>query len=94
MVQVLIIIFGFYYLIRIWTDTYAMVLQSVSILKPFWILVPIQALISLFGQIYFVRMYRLNGILYGLILSFLLTVSWGLPYYAIKYIFKKESYGN
>jgi len=90
----LIIIIGFYYLIRIWTDTYAMVLQSVSIFKPFWILVPIQALISLFGQIYFVRMYRLNGILYGLILSFLLTVSWGLPYYTRKYIFKKGNYGN
>ena len=90
----LIIIIGFYYLIRVWTDTYTMVLQSVNILKPFWMLVPIQALISLFGQIYFVRMYRLNGILYGLILSFLLTVSWGLPYYTRKYIFKKGSYGN
>jgi O-antigen/teichoic acid export membrane protein len=90
----LIIIIGFYYLIRVWTDTYTMVLQSVNILKPFWIFIPIQALISLFAQIYFVRMYRLNGILYGLILSFLLTVSWGLPYYTRKYIFKKGSYGN
>ena len=85
----LLIVFGFYYLIRVWTDTYAMVLQSVSILKPFWILVPIQALISLVGQIYFVQIYRLNGILYGLILSFLLTVTWGLPYYTKKYIFKR-----
>ena len=90
----LIIIFGFYYLIRVWTDTYAMVLLSVNILKPFWILVPIQALISIFGQIYFAKIYGVDGILYGLILSFLLTVTWGLPYYTKKYIFRRCIDGN
>jgi hypothetical protein len=71
-----------------------MVLLSVNILKPFWILVPIQALISIFGQIYFAKIYGVDGILYGLILSFLLTVTWGLPYYTKKYIFRRCIDGN
>ncbi|MCX7647792.1 MAG: MATE family efflux transporter [Elusimicrobiales bacterium] len=85
----LIILFGFYYILRIWTDMYSMVLQSANILKPFYILVPFQAFISVFAQIFFVKKIGVYGIVLGLIFSFLLTVSIGLWYYANKYLFDR-----
>lgn len=83
----LILVFGVYYLLRVWTDTFAMVLQSMSNLKPLWTIVPIQAVLSVILQVYFTNIYGIYGILYGLIVSFALTVSWYLPkkvYYCLK----------
>ena len=77
----LVILLTCYYLIRVWTDTHAVIVNSVSKLKPLMMLVPIQAFFSVVLQIYFVKRYGLNGLVIGLIVSFLLTVSWGLPYY-------------
>jgi O-antigen/teichoic acid export membrane protein len=74
-----ILLFGLYHCIRVVTDMYAMVLQSVSHLKIFLYLVPIQACISISGQYFLSKAYGINGILGGLILSYLLTVSWALP---------------
>ncbi len=88
----LIILFGFYYILRIWTDMYSMVLQSGNVLKPFYILVPFQALISVFAQFFFVKKIGVYGIILGLILSFLLTVTIGLWYYSNKYLFNRGKY--
>lgn len=85
----LIILFAIYFAIRVWTDTFAMVLQSINILKPFWIIVPFQALISLISQILLTERFGLCGLLYGLILSFLLTVVWYLPYQVRKLFLSK-----
>jgi O-antigen/teichoic acid export membrane protein len=71
--------FSFYYLLRIISDTYATMLMSASKLSIFLVLVPFQALISGMGQYYFSTRFGLDGILYGLILSFICTVLWGLP---------------
>jgi O-antigen/teichoic acid export membrane protein len=74
-----ILLLGVYHMIRIWTDTFAMVLLSISNLKPFWIYVPIQAILSIILQWMLVPVYGLYGVVLGLIASFLFTVSWALP---------------
>ncbi len=84
-----IIILGFYYLLRVWCDTYSMLLQSASILRPFIILVPIQGVLSVGFQLMFVKKIGIYGIVLGLILSFIFTVVFGLYYYSNKYILKR-----
>jgi O-antigen/teichoic acid export membrane protein len=83
------VLFGFYALIRVWTDSYAIALQSQNYLRIFWIYVPIQAILSFFGMYFFSLHYGVNGVLLGLILSFLLTASWVVPvcYYKRKNIY-------
>lgn len=74
-----IMLFGIYFMVRVWTDTYAMALQSVSDMKILWLAVPVQALISVGMQWKLSSLYGINGILCGLIMSYLLTVCWVLP---------------
>lgn len=74
-----ILLLGVYQLLRVWTDTFAMILQSMSDLKPLWIFVPIQALLSVVLQWTLVPVFGLYGILFGLVGSFVLTVTWALP---------------
>jgi O-antigen/teichoic acid export membrane protein len=80
----IIVIFGAYYLLRIWTDAYAMVLQSVSHFLPFWISTPLQAIVSVALQIYLIPRYGIMGAVMGIIGSFLLTASWILPYFVLR----------
>lgn len=75
----LILLLGIYYLVRVWTDTFAMVLQSMSYLRPFLLFVPLQAALSIVLQWLLGRQLGISGILLGLVSSFLLTVSWALP---------------
>lgn len=79
-----ILLLGFYHMIRVWTDTFAMVLLSISHMKPFWIYVPIQAILSIVMQWVLVPVYGLYGVALGLIASFIFTVSWALPLAAWK----------
>jgi len=74
-----ILLLGIYQMIRVWTDTFSMVLQSMNDLKPFWIYVPIQAILSIALQWALVPVYGINGIILGLIASFAFTVIWALP---------------
>lgn len=76
----ILVSFSIYFCIRVWSDTYSMILQSINILKPFWIIVPIQAILSISLQIVLTKIYGMNGLLYGLILSFFFTTVWYLPY--------------
>lgn len=82
--SLLIIFFGGYFIIRVWTDTFSMILQSMNNLKPLWIFVPFQAIISLILQWQLSIRFGIYGVLSGLILSFLLTVIWALPYSVYK----------
>lgn len=75
----LILLLGIYHLLRVWTDTFAMVLQSMSDLRPLWLSVPFQAILSISLQWILSSFLGLDGIVLGLIMSFLLTVSWILP---------------
>jgi len=76
----LVLLFTIYFCLRVWTDTFAIILQSTSKVKSLWIFTPIQAVISFCLQIYLSKKFGINGILMALIISFLLTVVWGLPY--------------
>jgi O-antigen/teichoic acid export membrane protein len=75
----LIAFFGVYYLIRVWTDTFGMILQSISAMKIFLIAVPIEAAIAVALQIIFVRRFGPLGIPAALIVAYLCTVSWIMP---------------
>ncbi len=68
-----------------------MLLQSASILKPFIILVPIQAVLSIIFQIIFVKKIGIYGIVLGLMLSFIFTVVFGLYYYSDRYILRRSN---
>jgi len=70
---------SFYIILRIWTDSYATILQSMNEIKILIYIVPFQALISIAAQYNLGMHYGLNGIIMGLCLSFLLTVVWALP---------------
>jgi len=70
---------AFYIVLRIWTDSYATILQSMNEVKILIYVVPFQALISITAQYTLGMYYGLNGIIMGLCLSFLLTVVWVLP---------------
>jgi O-antigen/teichoic acid export membrane protein len=75
-----IFLFGLYFIIRVWSDTYSMALQSQNAMKVFLYYVPLQAIVSGVGMYVFSQHFGVNGILYGLITSFILTASWILPY--------------
>ncbi len=75
-----IILTAIYFLLRIWTDTFAIILQSMNELNIFIKVVPIQSIISMILMLFMGKLIGINGILLGLIISFLLTVAWILPY--------------
>jgi O-antigen/teichoic acid export membrane protein len=75
-----IILLGCYQIMRVWTDMFGMILQSMSYLRPFLLVIPVQVGINMLFQWLWVPEYGLNGVVMGLMLSFLLTVSWALPY--------------
>jgi O-antigen/teichoic acid export membrane protein len=68
-----------YIMVRIWADTFAMILQSMNDLSIFWIAVPIQSALSIGLQTLGAKLYGLPGVIVGLILCFVLTVGWILP---------------
>lgn len=70
---------GLLALIRTWTNTYAMVLQSVSALRPLFITTPLQALANAGLQLLLAPRFGVYGVTSGLILSYLLTTAWVLP---------------
>lgn len=86
----LIALVGGYLLIRVWTDTFAVVLQSVSDLAVLWRWVPVQAIISISLQWFLAPLYGVYGIMFGLILSFILTVAWVLPLRVMHHIKSKD----
>lgn len=79
-----IFLLGIYAVIRVWTDSYTVALQSQNHLRIFWLYIPVQALIAIVSMYYLSIYFGLNGIFLGLILSFLSTSSWILPVYYFK----------
>ncbi len=82
----LIFLFGIYFIIRVWTDTFSTVLLSSNHFKPLWIFTPLQAILAICLEYTLAKYYGVNGIISGLILSFVLTVVWGFPYSIYKKI--------
>jgi len=73
-----IILFSVYLLVRVWSDTFATVLQSANIMRPFFFLVPTQATLGLITQWILTDSYGINGVVIGLIAAFSFTVVPGL----------------
>ena len=69
-----------YTIVRVWTDTFAMVLQSMNDLVPLWIVAPVQSVCSIALQWLGARWFGLPGVVGGLIGCFLLTAAWLLPW--------------
>jgi len=74
-----ILLLGTYQVLRVWADTFSMVLLCMNDLIPLWILVPVQAFISLGLQWVLAPRFGIYGVVWGLSGSFLSTVTWGLP---------------
>ncbi len=74
-----LLLFGIYILVRLWTDTSTAALQAVNETRILLRWIPVQSVISVTCQIFFASIFGLNGIIIGLIVSFLATVAWALP---------------
>lgn len=74
-----ILMFGAYMAIRVWTDTSTVALQAANETGVLIRWIPLQAVISILGQLGLVRLFGVGGIVAGLFLSFMLTVAWVLP---------------
>jgi len=68
-----------YILIRVWSDSYAKILQGMNEINILIYLVPFQAVLSITLQYILGKEYGINGIIIGLTFSFLFTVAWVLP---------------
>jgi O-antigen/teichoic acid export membrane protein len=75
----LCIAFYIYIVLRIWTDTFTMAIQGYGMVSDINRFLPIQAFISILCQYYLGHKFGATGIVYGLILSFLLTAAWIIP---------------
>jgi O-antigen/teichoic acid export membrane protein len=75
-----IVLFGAYMLLRVISDTYAMVFQSMDRLNILFVLLPLQVLMIVFGELFLSRLWGLNGLLWALIGGFSLTMVWWLPF--------------
>ncbi len=79
-----ILLTGLYIVLRVWCDTYSLVLQSMSYVRPFYLYLPFQAVASGLLQWFLAVRFGLYGIMLGLIASFALTAVWALPYFLRK----------
>lgn len=75
----LILLFGTYSVLRIWSDTFSVALLAASHTEVFLRYAPFQAVIGFVLQIWLATYFGLHGILLALILSLLLTAVWILP---------------
>ncbi|WP_137008596.1 MATE family efflux transporter [Aquitalea aquatilis] len=72
-----IILFGMCFLIKICSDTYAMLLQSMNNAKLLWYTLSSQAIISIILQWTLSQHYQINGVLVAIIISSMLTTFLG-----------------
>lgn len=75
----LILLFAMYWIIRVWCDTFAMLVQSADGARSLLFVVPAQAILNLLVSIWAAQRYGLSGLLIGMISSFVMTVAWFNP---------------
>jgi len=76
----IIFLFGVYYLIKIWTETFSITLQSRNQTKVLMYVLPLQACLNIIFMFTLGYYFKLNGILLSLILCNLLTSAYMLPF--------------
>lgn len=72
-------LFTLYWLVRVWCDTFSMVIMSTGDMKIMRFVVPGQAIINIVLLIAGAHLFGLPGLIAGSTLSFLLTVAWIFP---------------
>lgn len=77
--SLLIIMLGVYYILRIWTDSFTMLISSVNRIDKVLIFVLGQAVITPILEIVLIKKIGVYGIVLGLICGYIFTVSWGMP---------------
>jgi len=78
-----------YFSIRLFNDTYATFLQSVNSLKILFVYVSVQACICIILQYALSIKYGINGIILGLLISYVLVGAWLAPYKSYKLLKSK-----
>lgn len=86
----MIVLFGACQILRIWCDTFIMLLQSLGCLKPSLLLYSLQAILGITLQWYGSMYFGYAGLIIGLALSMLFTTVWGLPYVLSSYIRQRQ----
>ncbi|SNX29111.1 Membrane protein involved in the export of O-antigen and teichoic acid [Polynucleobacter meluiroseus] len=81
----LLLLLGGYHLVIAWVHGFGIPLQSMNDLKGLLFWTPIQAVISVLLQVVLVQHFGLYGIIWALLLSFLLTMAWLLPIRVLKH---------
>ncbi len=76
----IIFLFGAYYLIKVWTETFSITLQSRNQTKVLMYALPLQACLNIIFMFTLGYYFKLNGILFSLILCNLLTSAHMLPF--------------
>ena len=71
-------------LVRAWSNTFSMVLQSMSELRTLLVITPVQAVINAATQLLLAPRYGVYGVTLGLCASYLLTTCWLLPFEVLK----------
>ena len=74
-----VLLLGLYEIGRVWTNTFAMVLQSMSRVRIFWVVTSLNAGVNAGLQILLAPRLGLHGITISLILANVLTSAWVLP---------------
>jgi O-antigen/teichoic acid export membrane protein len=80
----LILLLGFYTILSAWQNTFASLLQSMNVLKIFWIYLPPMLVINILSQYFMSKKYGADGVVVGLILSMLAVSFWVLPFKIFK----------
>ena len=75
----LIVMLTCYILLRVWTDMFGMMLQSMNDLLSLWVVALLQAILSVSLQTFGAWHFGLPGLVAGQIGCFLLTAAWVLP---------------
>ena len=72
----LILLLGALTVAKTWTNTFAMVLQSMSAMKALYVVLPLQAIINVAAQLLLAPRYGLQGVTLGILASYVLTTGW------------------
>ncbi|MDR1523586.1 MAG: MATE family efflux transporter [Endomicrobium sp.] len=67
---------GIYIILKAWQDTFAMFLQSINVLRIFWVYMPFQIIVNILVQYFLSKKYGVNGIVLGLIISMVCVSIW------------------
>lgn len=76
---VVVVLLTLYTMVRVWTDMFGIVLQSMNDIKILWAIALVQSALSIGLQTLGARLFGLPGMISGLIGCFVLTAAWALP---------------